>query len=56
MDPDKKSPRVPDPVNKNSEQSPKRAWLEQEASTVSDGYNVFYDPCDNLALADEPKD
>lgn len=43
-------------MNENSDQSPKDAWLEQQASTVSDGYNVFFDPYDHLALADEPND
>ena len=56
MEPEKKSPRVPDPVNGNSDQSPKDAWLEQQAFAVSDGYNVFFDPYDHLALADEPND
>jgi hypothetical protein len=56
MDSDEKTPRPPAPATANTEQSPKDAWLEQQASAVSEGYNVFFDPYDHLALADEPND
>lgn len=54
MDSDEKCSRAPFPANDESEQSPKDAWLEQEASIVSNGYNVFFDPYEHLAPADEP--
>jgi hypothetical protein len=54
MDPDMKSPSMPDPVSESSEQSPKDAWLEPEASIVRNGYKPFYDPYDLSARTHEP--
>ncbi len=56
MDSAEKTPALPPPAKDNSEQSPRDAWLEQQGSAVSAGYNVFFDPYDHLALRDEPND
>jgi hypothetical protein len=56
MDSAEKTPALPSPAKDNFEQSPRDAWLEQQASAVSEGYNVFFDPYDHLARRDEPND